>query len=57
VTSVWDVERGGPARRIYSVTRSGRTHLREWAEIMARLGNAMKAFASKANGAHNGKKH
>ncbi len=57
VTSSWDVAGGGPARRIYSLTKSGRAHLREWAEIMERLGDAMKAFAGKANGEHTGKKN
>jgi PadR family transcriptional regulator PadR len=48
VSSAWDVENSGPARRVYSVTKSGQVHLREWAEIMERLGNALKAFAEKA---------
>lgn len=48
VTSTWDTETAGPARRVYSLTKNGEVHLGEWAEIMGRLGNAMKAFAKKA---------
>jgi len=55
VISSWDVENSGPARRVYSVTKSGQVHLREWAEIMDRLGNAMKAFAAKAGPGRRGK--
>jgi len=48
VKSTWDVEGGGPARRVYSLTRSGHVHLREWAQVMDRLSNSMKAFVKKA---------
>lgn len=48
VKSSWDVVGTGPARRVYSLTRDGHQHLREWAQIMERLGNAMKRFASTA---------
>ncbi len=48
VTSSWEVEDTGPARRVYSLTKNGIEHLREWAELMARLGAAMKAFSRKA---------
>ncbi len=48
VKSTWDVEGGGPARRVYSLTRSGHGHLREWAEVMDRLSKSMKTFVKKA---------
>jgi poly-beta-hydroxybutyrate-responsive repressor len=48
VTSRWDTQNGGPARRVYSLTKAGRVHLGEWAEVMERLGDAMKAFSRKA---------
>jgi PadR family transcriptional regulator, regulatory protein PadR len=48
VTSSWEPEHSGPARRMYSLTRSGHAHLREWAQVMARLGDAMKLFSRKA---------
>ena len=53
VTSTWDTEAAGPARRVYSLTRDGQVHLAEWAEIMGRLGSAMKLYAKKA--ARNGR--
>ena len=34
VTSDWDVEEPGPARRVYSLTREGKRHLREWADVL-----------------------
>ena len=53
VTSVWETEDGGPARRVYSLTKAGHEHLREWGEVMNRLGDAMKSFSKKA--ARNGR--
>lgn len=48
VTSKWETDTAGPARRVYSLTESGNIHLQEWSEIMSRLGNAMKAFSRRA---------
>jgi len=48
VTSTWETEAAGPARRVYSLTESGHVHLQEWSEVMSRLGNAMDAFAKRA---------
>ena len=50
VTSTWDTENAGPARRVYSLTKCGLVHLREWAEVMERLGRALRAFSKKAAG-------
>jgi len=50
VTSSWNTENAGPARRVYSLTKAGQVHLREWAEIMGRLGQAMRSFSKKAAG-------
>jgi PadR family transcriptional regulator, regulatory protein PadR len=47
VISVWDSEHAGPARRIYSLTQAGQEHLREWREVLERLGGAMLDFAKK----------
>ncbi len=44
VSSTWE-EGDGPARRNYSLTRSGHAHLREWAYLLEGLGRAMIAFA------------
>ena len=48
VTSNWETDTAGPARRVYSLTKSGQRHLQEWSEVMSRLGNAMEAFAKRA---------
>jgi PadR family transcriptional regulator PadR len=44
VTSRWDAGEG-PARRNYSLTRAGETHLREWNRLLETLGQAMIQFA------------
>lgn len=47
VTSTWDTDAAGPARRVYSLTKSGQAHLQEWSEVMGRLAGAMKAFTKR----------
>jgi poly-beta-hydroxybutyrate-responsive repressor len=47
VTSTWDTDTAGPARRVYSLTKSGERHLREWSEVMGRLAGAMQAFTKR----------
>lgn len=49
VKSTWDVNTGGPARRMYALTKTGDHHLQEWAEVMDRLGHAMKAFSRRVS--------
>jgi PadR family transcriptional regulator PadR len=44
VASTWDAGEG-PARRNYSLTRSGHVHLRDWVHLLESLGNAMIQFA------------
>lgn len=44
VSSRWG-SGGGPARRNYSLTRSGEAHLLEWTQLLESLGHAMIAFA------------
>jgi PadR family transcriptional regulator PadR len=34
VTSRWDTKSGGPARRVYALTPTGRRHLAEWMQVM-----------------------
>jgi DNA-binding PadR family transcriptional regulator len=44
VTSDWDTSGSGPARHIYSITQSGRDHLREWATVLNNLSRSMESF-------------
>jgi DNA-binding PadR family transcriptional regulator len=49
VTSTWDVEGSGPARRVYALTKKGRLHLREWAQLLRRMGQTMIAFSERVD--------
>lgn len=53
VISKWDTARPGPARHIYSITESGRQHLREWAAVLENLSRSMGAFADQAKSIYN----
>jgi PadR family transcriptional regulator, regulatory protein PadR len=44
VTSDWDTSGSGPARHVYSITQSGKDHLREWATVLSNLSRSMEAF-------------
>ncbi len=44
VSSSWDAG-AGPARRNYSLTRTGEEHLGEWIDLLRALGQAMIEFA------------
>lgn len=44
VTSDWDTSGTGPARHVYSITESGREHLREWSVVLGKLSGSMKSF-------------
>ena len=44
VTSDWDTTGTGPARHIYSITESGRAHLREWSVVLGNLARSMEGF-------------
>lgn len=48
VRSSWEVSEPGPARRVYSLTKDGLQHLREWGEVLGKLGAGMSKFARKA---------
>lgn len=48
VTSDWDTEEPGPARRVYSLTREGKQHLREWADVLTNVAAAMNRFVKQA---------
>ena len=44
VTSDWDVDEPGPARRVYALTTSGKRHLQEWAEVLGKVAESMSRF-------------
>ena len=48
LVSTWQPAQSGPARRIYSVTPSGRELLAQWAIFLERRADAMKALATRA---------
>ncbi len=44
VESSWETSRGGPARRMYTITDAGEAHLGFWAESLERYQQSMDAF-------------
>jgi DNA-binding PadR family transcriptional regulator len=44
VKSEWDINGGGPARRVYRLTARGERHLEEWAEVLEHLSRSMSRF-------------
>jgi PadR family transcriptional regulator, regulatory protein PadR len=48
VTSEWDVENGGPARRVYRLTSKGQAHLAEWATVLDHVSKSMARFVRMA---------
>ena len=48
VTSEWDVEGSGPARRVYALTPRGERHLDEWITVLGHMSKAMGRFISAA---------
>jgi PadR family transcriptional regulator PadR len=47
VQSTWDIQSKGPARRIYSLTKDGRKHLEEWAQVLDNLSKSMTNLVTK----------
>ncbi len=48
VTSEWDVNRNGPARRVYSLTVHGEEHLEEWVAVLGHMAQGMARFVRTA---------
>ncbi len=46
VESKWETSRGGPARRVYSITKAGEAYLDFWAEALEQYRRNMDAFFS-----------
>ncbi len=51
VTSEWDVEGSGPARRLYALTARGEQHLEEWLTVLAHMSRLMTRFVKGAQAA------
>jgi poly-beta-hydroxybutyrate-responsive repressor len=49
VVSEWETDRGGPARRVYSLTPAGEHHLTEWAVVLEHLSKSMAGFVKAAH--------
>ena len=56
VVSEWDLRESGPARRVYSLTRSGEQHLAEWTEVLSNLSLSMDRFVQKARSVNKSRK-
>ena len=48
VKSAWEEGHGGPARRVYTLTKEGERHLEEWAAVLENLSKSMTRFVREA---------
>jgi poly-beta-hydroxybutyrate-responsive repressor len=48
LTSEWDVEGNGPARRVYALTPWGEQHLGEWITVLDHMSGSMARFVHEA---------
>lgn len=44
ITSDWDTDEPGPARRVYTLTKEGQAHLREWGQVLTKVAASMTRF-------------
>lgn len=51
VVSEWDVDTGGPARRVYRLTSKGEKHLDEWATVLEHVSKSMARFVKATHAA------
>jgi PadR family transcriptional regulator PadR len=47
LVSKWDVEGSGPARKLYSLTKEGEQHLKQWAQVLDKVCKSMFQFVRK----------
>jgi len=47
ITSDWDTEEPGPARRVYTLTKEGHGHLREWGQVLSKVAGSMTRFVQR----------
>ena len=50
VVSEWETDQGGPARRVYKLTRQGEDHLKEWAAVLDHVAKSMSRFVRVTRG-------
>ena len=48
ITSDWDTDQPGPARRVYTLTAAGERHLTEWAQVLGKVAAAMTRFVRRS---------
>jgi PadR family transcriptional regulator, regulatory protein PadR len=48
VSSEWETDGSGPARRVYCLTASGERHLEEWASVLDHVSKSMARFVKAA---------
>ena len=48
VTSEWNTEHSGPARRVYALTPRGEEHLAEWVEVLEHMSKSMTRLVMSA---------
>lgn len=56
VTSAWDTDNGGPARRVYRLTAHGEKHLEEWASVLEHVSKSMARFVRQSRALTDSKK-
>jgi poly-beta-hydroxybutyrate-responsive repressor len=49
VSSGWETDRSGPARRVYALTAQGEQHLRKWAQVLTKVASSMDRFIHVVN--------
>jgi DNA-binding PadR family transcriptional regulator len=55
VISQWDVDKSGPARRVYRLTARGEKHLEEWATVLDHVSKSMARFVREARSLQQGR--
>lgn len=53
VTSIWDTSSGGPAKRIYSITKGGEQYLEIWADSLGHYQKMLNQFFNLYNPFYN----
>ncbi len=49
IRSDWKMDEPGPARRVYTLTRDGGRHLKEWAQVLAKVAGSMDRFVRRVS--------